>query len=313
MALPEFYKFIRPVLEILADGKPRRIRELYEPAADYFNLSELERAEMLPSGVRTRVQDRVTWAGTYLRQAKLIEKVGSFENQITQRGKAFLKTAPEIITAQTLMQFPEFAVFQSREGKIKDLSTSGTASVPAVQTPGNESFSPEEAMSIAAKELFAALQSDLLEQVMTLSPSRFESLVVQLMLRLGYGGPMADAGIVLGKTGDEGVDGVISQDKLGLDKIYLQAKRYTKNAVGAPDLNGFVGALAGKGASKGVFITTSDFTKAAEQYVGDLKTHKISLINGEELARLMIETNLGVSVKTTYEVKRVDSDFFAEE
>lgn len=168
-------------------------------------------------------------------------------------------------------------------------------------------------MSIAAKELFAALQSDLLEQVMTLSPSRFESLVVQLMLRLGYGGPMADAGIVLGKTGDEGVDGVISQDKLGLDKIYLQAKRYTKNAVGAPDLNGFVGALAGKGASKGVFITTSDFTKAAEQYVGDLKTHKISLINGEELARLMIETNLGVSVKTTYEVKRVDSDFFAEE
>jgi len=313
MAIPEFYKFMRPVLEILADGKPRRIGEFYEPAADYFNLSEDERSEMLPSGVRTRVQDRVNWSLTYLRQAKLIEKVGSFQNQITQRGKAFLATAPEIITAQTLMQFPEFVDFKNREGKSKGLSSSVTGSAPTVMAFEKESISPEEAISVAAKELFAVLQSDLLDQVMALSPARFENLVVQLMLRLGYGGPMADAGIVLGKTGDEGVDGVISQDKLGLDKIYLQAKRYTKNAVSREEVQAFAGALAGKSALKGVFITTTDFSKGAEEYARNLGGFKISLINGEELARLMIETNLGVSVKTTYEVKRVDSDFFAEE
>jgi restriction system protein len=312
MAIPEFYKFIRPVLEILANGKPRRIGELYEPAADYFNLSESERAEMLPSGVRTRVQDRVNWAGTYLRQAKLVEKAGSFHNQITQRGKAFLETAPEIITPQTLMQFPEFVDFQTRGSKSKVISTSVTVSAPMVAASEKETVSPEEAMSIAAKELFAALQSDLLEQVMAMSPARFENLVVQLMLKLGYGGPMADAGIVLGKTGDEGVDGVISQDKLGLDKIYLQAKRYTKNAVSREEVQAFAGALAGKSALKGVFITTTDFSKGAEEYARNLGGFKISLINGEELARLMIEANLGVSVKTTYEVKRVDSDFFAE-
>jgi restriction system protein len=242
----------------------------------------------------------VQWALTYLRQAGLVETAGRGISQITPQGLHYLPRAPAAITPDDLMEFPEFVAFKQRTSR------------PPESGPGvveQSAGTPEETIAAAYKEHSAALAEEVLVAVKAMSPARFERLIVDLMLAMGYGGT-EDAGRVLGRSGDEGVDGVIDQDKLGLDKIYLQAKKWTDAPVGRKDVQAFVGALSGQGAAKGVFITSSTFSQGAQEYARANKSFSISLVDGIELARLMIAHGLGVAVQETYVLKRVDSDFF---
>jgi restriction system protein len=311
MPIPEFYQFMRPALQIHESGGVKPIAYIANTLADHFSLSQEERQELLPSGRTTRLYSRVYWALTYLHQAKLIESVGRGINQITERGKGYLAEAPEIIKPADLMIFPEFVIFQNKHGN--------SAKVPLVPFPSilqpsvDVKTTPEEDMDATYQILKDTLAQEVLEHVKSMPPAFFERLIVKLLLRLGYGGGTEDAGQTLGQSGDGGVDGVIYQDKLGLDKIYLQAKRWSSNSVGPGEVQAFVGALVGKGATKGVFITTSTFTSSAKNYAENNHTFKISLVDGTELARLMIDYDLGVSLVQRYDVKRIDSDFFADD
>ncbi len=313
MAVPEFFRFIRPALELLADGQNHHSRDVERILADHLQLSQEDRDELIPSKRQTRLYNRVTWALTYLRQAKLVESVGRGVNRITPRGLKYLKTCPEVIKPVDLEVFPEFAAFHNANGSTSRVSKStGTSTEADLADSVSDKATPEEAIAAAYTALNEALAQDLLERVKAMPPAFFEQLVVQLMLRLGYGGTADDAGQTLGKSGDGGVDGVINQDKLGLEKIYLQAKRWDNGTVGRKEVQAFVGALNGQGASKGVFMTTSTFTKEAKEYARYNLNFKISLVDGVELARLMIEHDLGISLVQRYDVKRVDSDFFSE-
>lgn len=307
MAVPEFYYFLRPALEFHEDGETHYWRTIEAAIAGRFGLSEADVAELIPSGRKTRVADRVQWALTYLRQAGLLDSPARGNNRITPRGREYLTRAPEIITSDALLEFPEFAEFVRRkrsEDRPSRPEYAKNGEVEAAQTP-------EEALAAAYDKINAALAQQILERVKRMEPAAFEGLIVQLMLRLGYGGA-PDAGRTLGRTGDEGVDGVINQDKLGLDKIYLQAKRWENRPVGRVELQAFVGALSGQGAAKGVFITSSNFTQDARDYANRNLSVKISLIDGLELARLMVVNDLGVALVQRYDVKRIDSDFFVE-
>lgn len=306
MAVPPFYCFIRPTLEALIDGKERHRNDAKSEAIARMKLSEEDLAETLGNGNRSRALNRAGWAMSYLSQAGLVKSTGQRGYWcITERGLAYLKRAPEIIKPSDLEEFPEFLEFKNRrpENSI-ELSGSSDESEPAT---------PAEILDVAFVTLTNSLAYELLSKVKEMSPDRFEWLVVQLMLKLGYGGGLGESGQTLGRSGDGGVDGVINQDKLGLDKIYLQAKRWKEGKVGRPEVMGFVGALSGQGATKGVFITTSAFTEEARAYAKANLGFKISLVDGVELARLMVENDLGVSLVQRYDVKRVDSDFFVEE
>jgi restriction system protein len=239
MPVPEFFRFLRPTLELLSDDQNRHMRDIEAVLADQFRLSPEEREELIPSGRHTRLYDRTTWALTYLRQAKLIESAGRGVNKITERGRGYLKTAPDVIKPEDLHQFPEFADFKTRRRPV----AAANGSPPATVTNVTESaatvvakVTPEEAISAAYAALNDALAQDLLDRVKAMPPAFFEQLIVKLMLRLGYGGTADDAGQTLGKSSDGGVDGVINQDKLGLEKIYLQAKRWTDGTVGRPEI-----------------------------------------------------------------------------
>jgi len=313
MPIPEFYHFIRPALELHIDGQPASMKQIEGVLADKFSIPVEEREELLPSGRSTRLYSRVQWALTYLRQAKLLESTGRGVNKITGRGKQFLQTAPAVIKPSDLTVFPEFVVFQQGSGA----AANGTSAQTAASTAGivastSDKVTPEESIEASYQTLKDALAQEILERVKAMPPVFFEQLIVQLMLSLGYGGTVADAGQTLGKSGDGGVDGVIKQDKLGLDNIYLQAKRWNEGTVGNKEVQAFVGALSGQGASKGVFITTSTFSKAAKDYTKLNHAFRVSLVDGLELARLMIDHNLGVSLVQRYDVKRIDSDFFTE-
>lgn len=260
----------------------------------------------MASGNKTKFHDRVHWAHTYLRQAKLIENTTRGHNRPTERGIAFLTSAPQVIKPNDLDVFPEFVEFHSSP------STNGKASKDTTEQFALD-ITPLEAMSRAEESLRHELADTLLQRLKGVSPSRFERIIVDLMLGLGYGGPRDDAGQALGKTGDGGVDGIIRQDRLGLDNIYLQAKRWSDNCVGTGDVNSFIGALTTRGANKGVLITTSTFSDSARKVAQSAPHLKLSLIDGRELARLMIDHNLGVATEAKFEVKRVDSDYFVEE
>ncbi|HVK05209.1 MAG TPA: restriction endonuclease [Armatimonadaceae bacterium] len=311
MAVPEFYKFMRPTLALHADGREYHWKQVADVVIAEMGLTDDDLAEMIPSGRKTRVHDRVQWALTYLRQAGLLEQARRGTNRITTLGRDYLKSAPPVIMPNDLMQFSSFVNFQTRQKTPSGNGSMGMALATDDLSVAEEQ-TPEEAIETAYRQLNEALAAEVQEQLKGLSPARFEWLIVQLMLRLGYGSAAEDAGKVLGRTGDQGVDGVISQDKLGLDKIYLQAKRYTEQSVGRQEVQAFAGALAGQQAVKGVFITTSTFTREARDYARAAANFKISLIDGVELARLMIDHDLGVSSVQRYDVKRVDSDFFAE-
>ena len=303
MSIPDFQSVMRPVLEAVRDGVAIPLSVLRESIADVFQLTEEERKERLPSGHQTVINNRVGWARTYLNKAGLLTIPSKGMVQITARGREALANGPERVTVAWLKQFPEFADFHT--AKPQSVDVLGVLEVEVAET------TPDEQLAEAHQALVQSLADELLAQVRAATPGFFEQLVVDLMLAMGYGGSRKEAGEATQATNDDGIDGIIKEDKLGLDVIYLQAKRWT-NTVHRPEIDKFIGALTRQRARKGVFITTSEFSAGAREAALGLDI-KVVLIDGVELARLMVENNLGVSVKQVYEVKQLDSDYFAEE
>jgi len=308
-----------PVLRHCAD-KTWAMRDLIAQISDDLGLTEDERNQQLPSGGATIIGSRVNWAKTYLKQAGLLEQPKRAFARTTDRGREILSRKPQKIDSAFLQQFPEFKAFQNRTKVEAGQAEAGAVSAPlsgarpAVQV-GREisdpSSTPEEQIGIAQGALDVALRDALLARVLESSPSFFEKMIIDLLLKMGYGGSRSDAGEQLGGTGDGGVDGVIREDQLGLDRIYLQAKRYQPgNTVGSEAVQAFVGALVGKGAQKGVLIATSNFSKAALNAAGQSGALRIVLIDGNELTRLMVRFNVGCRVAQSVEIKRVDLDYF---
>lgn len=298
MAVPIFEKFLYPFLYNLKDGE-LTLKELREKLISHFNLSTDDIQVKTKSGNTTQFNDRIGWARQYFRRALFIDIPKNGTYRITQRGIDFLKNHTDL-TIDDLMEYPEYAAYNSTRKKKE--SKSDTTLVA--------DLTPTEQLEQAFESIESDLAADLLAKVRELSPAFFEQLVVDLLVKMGYGGSFADSAKVTQLSNDEGIDGIIYEDKLGLDKIYIQAKRWS-NSVGRPVIQQFAGALVGQNATKGVFITTSNFSKEAKQYVVGLH-QKIVLIDGQELAKFMIEYNVGVSTKKTYEVKRIDTDYFED-
>lgn len=306
MAIPDYHTCMLPFLHFLGDNKEHSLREAEESLAEYFKLSDAERAELLPSGQQCIFRNRIGWARTYLKKACLVEapKRGVFK--ITDRGLKILATNPVRIDGKFLEQFPEFIEFRDVS---KTTNETKTDSEPAGAGPV-ATATPEEAIELAFQGLREQLVQELLAVVLNCSPTFFEQLVVDLLVKMGYGGSRRDAGERIGQTGDGGIDGIIKEDRLGLDAIFIQAKRW-QGSVGRPEIQKFVGALQGQRARKGVFITTSSYTADAIDYASRIDT-KVVLIDGKALSALMIDFDVGVSVSASYVVKRIDSDYFEE-
>lgn len=306
MAIPDYQTLMLPVLKLAADGAEHKFSHAVELLVEEFSLSTEERNELLPSGSQAVFNNRVGWARSYLKQAGLLSspKRGLFT--ITPKGAALLAKNPERVDISILEQYPEFLEFRNRKkDKGENEKPEETSAVSA------SSQTPEDALASAYSTLRKDLESEILSSVKEASPSFFERLVVDLLVRMGYGGNRQDAGKALGKSGDGGIDGIINEDRLGLDVIFIQAKRW-EGMVGRPEIQKFAGALQGQRARKGVFITTSSFTKEAQEYASLIES-KIILIDGDNLSRLMAEHNVGVSTVGQYEVKKLDSDYFNEE
>lgn len=304
MAVPDYQSIMLPLLKYVSNQKVHTLREVVDGLASHFKLTEQDRREMLPSGMQAAFDNRVGWARTYLKKAGLLDSPKRATIQITPRGIQVLQENPPRIDVAYLKRFDEFVAFQSAKRESRE-------SEPVLEESNGRT--PEETIESGYEQVRTALGQELLSKVQSLTWMDFERLVVQLLVRMGYGGSMKDAGRALTKSGDEGIDGTIKEDKLGLDVIYIQAKKWQSgNTVGRPEIQKFVGALAGQGAKKGIFITTSTFTKEAREYQPRNET-KIVLIDGEELTQLMIDHDLGVTTQRTYAVKRIDSDFFGEE
>ncbi|BBH39630.1 Mrr restriction system protein [Microcystis viridis NIES-102] len=307
MPIPDFQSIMLPLLKILADGKVYKYREIFEALVREFQVTEAERKEMLPSGQQEIFANRVGWAKTYLKKAGLIDSPQRATFVISEKGKEILSQNLDHIDTKFLRQFPEFQEF-TRVNKQNE-----TITLESNLLASDQEQNPEELLENSYQEIRQALATDLLSILRKLSPDAFEKLVVELLVKMGYGGSIRDAGKAVGKSGDQGIDGIIKEDRLGLDIIYIQAKRWAdNNAVGRPEIQKFVGALAGQGAKKGIFITTSYFTQEALEYAPRNEI-KIVLIDGEELGQLMIDYNLGVSTQKIYEIKRIDHDYFGDE
>ena len=293
-----------PLLQFAADNAEHSLREAIDTLANDFNLSEQERKELLSSGQGAVFGNRVGWARTYLKKAGLLESTRRGYFKITERGQTVLKKKPKRISAKFLQQFPEFQEFQKPRQK---------AAKQENETPQqtNDKHTPAEIIESAYQDLRQSLASEILDVVKTCSPSFFERLVVDLLIKMGYGGSRKDAGEAIGGTADGGIDGIIKEDKLGLDTIYIQAKRW-EGSVSRPEIQKFTGALHGQNSNKGVFITTSTFTREALEYASKINI-KIILIDGEQLAGLMIDHGVGVSPAATYEIRKIDRDYFVEE
>ncbi len=301
MAIPDFQSIMLPLLRFAADGNEHSLREAIEKLSEQFGLTEAEKNELLPSGQQRRVDNRVAWARSYLSMAGLLDTTRRGHFRITERGREVLSKNPSEINVKFLEQFPEFVEFRGRHREREE--TAEAAESEAVQTPG-------ELLESAFQRLREDLSAELLKSIRECSPSFFERLVIDVLVKMGYGGSRKEAGKAIGGSGDEGIDGIINEDRLGLDIIYIQAKRW-QATIGRPEIQKFVGALQGHRAKKGVFITTSDFSREAEQYVAKIDS-KIVLIDGEQLVQLMIDHNVGVTPVTVYEMKQIDSNYFNE-
>ncbi len=300
----------KPVLQLARDGAPHRTADAAEIVADHLRLSDEDRRETISSGGR-RYVNRTSWAVSHLLKAELLEKPKRGWFRITDAGQEAVLQAPAIIDEDYLAQhFPawvtNWASASTRNRKVN---------LPAVKPAGDEVInreSPEERIEAAHDEIRSALRNEILTTIKDMSPSFFEKLVIRMIVTMGYGGTLRDAGQALGKSGDGGVDGIIKEDRLGLDTIYLQAKRYSEGSVGRPDVQAFVGALQGVRAKKGIFITTTTFAQTAHDYVKNIET-KVVLIDGQQLADYMIDFGVGVTTVNTFDVKRLDSDFFVDD
>lgn len=309
MAIPDFQALMLPMLRLAADGQERALSSVTEQLAVEFKLSDAERDELLPSGRQARFNNRVGWAKTYLKKTALLEDVRRGRFRITDRGRLVLKQAPKAITLKYLERFPELAQFRGDEKNAGGDERTPEGSI--VEVAANGTATPEEQLEASYIAVRSKLAEDLLERVKSYSPRFFEKLVVDVLVAMGYGGSLKDAGRAVGQSGDGGIDGIIKADRLGLDAIYIQAKRW-EATVGRPVVQAFAGSLEGQRARKGVLITTSQFSGEARDYVSRIEK-KIVLIDGAELAQLMIDYDVGVAVQQTYTLKKLDLDYFTED
>jgi restriction system protein len=301
LAVPKFFDFFEGFLQAIEDGELHSAKEIREIIAKDMNISESDRAIMLPSGKQSTFDNRVSWAKTYLDKAGLIETPVRGKYRITESGLAALASGEKI----------DLKYLERNKG-FKDFHNVTKPITETVDEEKNES--PMEVLDSAFQQVTATLASQLMDEVMKLSPTEFESLVVKLLLRMGYGSGIDDAGMVTKQSNDGGIDGIIKEDQLGFSHIYIQAKQWAiDQTVSKPEIQKFVGALQGQQAQKGLFITTAKFTKGALEYVNNLLGAKVVLVNGETLTKLMIKHNVGVSVEEIYEIKKIDSDFFSDE
>ncbi|HSY65679.1 MAG TPA: restriction endonuclease [Terriglobales bacterium] len=303
MSIPDYQSLMLPLLRQTSDGKEHSFPDLVDALASEYKLTENERRELLPSGGQFVFANRVGWARTYMKKAGLLSAPKRGMVQITDRGLRVLKENPQRVDNKVLRKFPEFLEFQSLKGE---------GAKEATEAVVTEQLDPQENIEAGYLRIRKQLADDLLTRIKGCSPDFFEQLVVDLLLKMGYGGSRLDAGKAFKKSRDGGVDGIIKEDKLGLDEVFVQAKRWDEGQVGSKEIQAFVGALHGKKARKGVFITTSGFSKPAEEYAQSIQD-KVILINGSKLAELLIEHGVGVSAVASYEIKKIDSDYFTEE
>jgi restriction system protein len=307
MAIPDYQTIMLPLLNLASDGQEHRFRDAVEQLALHFELTDSERSELLPSETSPVFDNRVGWARTYLKQAGLLQSPKRGVFRITEPGLALVAEKPDRISVDLLDRYAAFQAFRTRRRDRNEVEVE----VHEIEAAPVEDQTPEDTLAAAYQKLRKNLESGLLEQIKAASPTFFERLVIDLLVAMGYGGSRRDAGRAIGRSGDGGIDGIIKEDKLGLDVIYVQAKRWD-GVVGRPEIQKFAGALQGQRASKGVFITTSNFTREAQDYVNVISS-KIILIDGERLTGLMVDHNVGVSLLGVYELKKIDSDYFEGE
>jgi restriction system protein len=303
VAIPDFQSLLRPVLEVHVDGRPHFLAEVRDRVAAALGVTDDERKILLPSGRQPTYTNRIAWSVTHLAQATLLERLARGSTQITVRGEQVLHDYPERVDMRVLAGFEEYAEFRNRTRERKGKH----AEEPAGANLAGPNLSPDEAVRDLIDDAHSAVAADLLARILKQPPEFLENLVLDLLIRMGYGG-LAEH---LGGPGDHGLDGLIRLDPLGLDVVYVQAKRYTDKTVGRPDIQGFVGALHGAQASRGIFITTSRFSPEASDYAERVNA-RLVLIDGPELANLMIEHNCGVVVEETFTLKQVDENFFGD-
>ncbi len=305
MPIPDFQQCMRPFLNALADTHVHHFNDGYEAVCDFFDVTDEERRTLLPSGKQTVVRNRCGWARTYMKKAGLLTSPARSHVQITEQGLQVLKDKPEYINVKYLKAISaDFVEFHNVKPK-SDLT-------PTNDNEADDSTDPVERLENAYAEIKASLASDVLQLVKDSTPMFMEQLVVDLMHKMGYGGWSDKSGSTTQYTSDGGIDGFINEDPLGLETIYLQAKRFTSNSVGRPEIQAFVGALEMRRARKGVFITTSQFSKDALEYIGMIEK-KVVLIDGKRLAELMVQYDLGVAPKESYQIKAIDTDYFSDD
>lgn len=306
MAIPDYQTLMLPVLRLAGNGGEHRFRDAVETLADEFQLTEEERKELLPSGTQALFTNRVGWARSYLKQAGLLSSPKRGYFAITPTGQELLGSGIDRVDNTVLQNYPSFQEFKKR----RRTTENGDESDSGNDSPESTTQTPEDQIATAYKIIRANIEKEILENIMAGSPSFFEQLVIDLLVKMGYGGSKADAGKAIGKSGDGGIDGIIKEDKLGLDVIFVQAKRWEGN-VSRPEIQKFAGALQGQRAKKGIFITTSSFTREAAVFASSIDT-KIILIDGERLASLMFDHSVGVTSYGSYELKRIDTDYFED-
>ncbi len=305
MPIPDYQTLMLPLLRLAGDGQEHRFRDAVETLAAEFGITDEERSEMIPSGTSPVFDNRVGWARSYMKQACLLDSQERGTFYITDRGRKLLAEKPERIDVTLLNRYEEFRQFRTRR------HDNGETEAGRQETEVITEQTPEEALAAAYSKLRGNLEAEILAQVKAASPAFFERLVIDLLVAMGYGGSRQDAGRAVGRSGDGGIDGIIKEDRLGLDVIYVQAKRW-EGVVGRPEVQKFAGALQGQRATKGVFITTSSFSRDAEDYA-KLINSKIILIDGERLAGLMVDHDVGVTAVGEYKLKKIDSDYFEGE
>ena len=301
MTIPDFQTLMLPLLKITGDGQEHSVNDFLQKLAIEFDLTEQELNERLPSGKQTTFYNRVGWARTYLSKSLLIRMGRRSFYRVTDRGKEVLASNPKQLDMKYLERFPEYIDFRTRKKTKKEETPS---------KKGEEKKTPEEVLEAAYEEIRDSLAQELIESVMSCSPAFFERLVIEVLVEMGYGGSRKEAARAVGHSGDGGIDGIIDEDRLGLDSIYIQAKKW-ENSVGRPEIQKFVGALMGKRAKKGIFITTAAFSSEAISYVQTIE-FKVVLIDGKRLANLMIDYGVGISEVMSYSLKKIDSDYFSD-
>jgi restriction system protein len=309
MPVPDFQSIMLPLLRAASDGSEHKIGSVTEQLAHVFQLTSEDQQQLLPSGRQTTFSNRVAWAKSYLVQAGLFEATRRAHFRITDRGRHVLEENPQRIDIDYLLRFPEFVNFRDRNRTPGEPPSSNAAA--AVDSLNAET--PDEIIRSTIKQIEGALTKELLDRILSASPTFFEGLIVNLLLAMGYGGSREDAGQIVGRAGDGGIDGVIDQDSLGLDRVYIQAKRYARETpVSEPEIRAFSGSLGAAKANKGIFVTTSSFTQPAQSFA-ERHPYRIILIDGQTLTTLMIRHNVGVRIEETLYIKRIDEDFFVDE